>query len=134
MHILHGRYGHVMFPQNLHPPAVQLCRFLINYGPGKGWGRRIFFTDNGSTGMEVAIKMALRLHQSRKGSAAEVDEGEVVAGGPESKGEKERGHDQGRDVAGDVNGRARRVMIITQNGCYHGDTLGTMVCNAHSEQ
>ncbi|KAI5998832.1 pyridoxal phosphate-dependent transferase [Pisolithus albus] len=42
-----GRYGH-------------LAEHLVNEGPGKGWASRAFFSDNGSTGTEVALKMALR--------------------------------------------------------------------------
>lgn len=55
-----GRYGHVLFPQSVHMPALQLAEWLVENGPGKGWASRAFFSDNGSTGMEVAIKMALR--------------------------------------------------------------------------
>ena len=55
-----GRYGHVMFPQATHLPALRLAERLIHEGPGSGWASRAFFTDNGSTGMEVALKMALR--------------------------------------------------------------------------
>ncbi|KAJ7749061.1 PLP-dependent transferase [Mycena maculata] len=55
-----GRYGHVMFPQVTHAPALQLAERLLHDGPGKGWASRVFFSDDGSTGMEVALKMALR--------------------------------------------------------------------------
>lgn len=55
-----GRYGHVMFPQATHSPALKLAERLVHDGPGVGWASRAFFTDNGSTGMEVALKMALR--------------------------------------------------------------------------
>lgn len=55
-----GRYGHVMFPQATHLPALKLAERLVQEGPGVGWASRAFFTDNGSTGMEVALKMALR--------------------------------------------------------------------------
>ena len=34
---------------------------------GKGWASRVFFSDNGSTGMEVALKMALRAAGKRYG-------------------------------------------------------------------
>ncbi|KAG1821199.1 onanonoxo-7-onima-8-eninoihtemlysoneda [Suillus subaureus] len=54
-----GRYGHVMFPQATHLPALKLAERLLQ-GPGNGWASRVFFSDNGSTGMEVALKMALR--------------------------------------------------------------------------
>ncbi|KDR78927.1 hypothetical protein GALMADRAFT_244587 [Galerina marginata CBS 339.88] len=55
-----GRYGHVMFPQSVHLPALKLAERLVHDGPGKGWANRAFISDNGSTGMEVALKMALR--------------------------------------------------------------------------
>ncbi|KAF9000638.1 pyridoxal phosphate-dependent transferase [Cyathus striatus] len=60
-----GRYGHVMFPRATHMPALQLAERLVHDGPGKGWASRAFFSDNGSTGMEVALKMALRAYASR---------------------------------------------------------------------
>ena len=62
-----GRYGHVMFPQAVHLPALKLAEKLIRDGPGKGWASRVFFSDNGSTGMEVALKMAIRAYCSRHG-------------------------------------------------------------------
>jgi dethiobiotin synthetase/adenosylmethionine--8-amino-7-oxononanoate aminotransferase len=57
-----GRYGHVMFPQATHMPALKLAERLVHDGPGKGWATRAFFSDNGSTAMEVALKMALRAY------------------------------------------------------------------------
>lgn len=39
-----GRYGHVMFPSNLHPPAVQLSQYLLEKGPGRGWANRVFYS------------------------------------------------------------------------------------------
>ncbi|ESK92356.1 onanonoxo-7-onima-8-eninoihtemlysoneda [Moniliophthora roreri MCA 2997] len=64
-----GRYGHVMFPRATHLPALQLAEYLVNEGPGKGWASRAFFSDDGSTGMEIALKMALRAYTSRQGSS-----------------------------------------------------------------
>lgn len=61
-----GRYGHVMFPQAVHLPALKLAERMIQRGPGKGWASRAFFSDNGSTGMEVALKMALRAFSMRQ--------------------------------------------------------------------
>lgn len=54
-----GRYGHVIFPSATHEPALSLTKNLLNT-VGKGWADRVFFSDDGSTGMEVAIKMALK--------------------------------------------------------------------------
>ncbi|PPQ95708.1 hypothetical protein CVT26_008351 [Gymnopilus dilepis] len=62
-----GRYGHVMFPQAVHLPALKLAERLVKDGPGKGWASRAFISDNGSTGMEVALKMALRAYTVRHG-------------------------------------------------------------------
>ncbi|KAF6754470.1 onanonoxo-7-onima-8-eninoihtemlysoneda [Ephemerocybe angulata] len=63
-----GRYGHVMFPQATHIPALRLAERLVHKGPGKGWASRAFFSDNGSTGMEVALKMAMRAYTQRNGA------------------------------------------------------------------
>ncbi|KAI0315562.1 PLP-dependent transferase [Amylostereum chailletii] len=60
-----GRYGHVMFPQATHLPALRLSERLVHDGPGRGWASRAFISDNGSTGMEVALKMALRASPAR---------------------------------------------------------------------
>lgn len=62
-----GRYGHVMFPKATHLPALRLAERLLQEGPGKGWASRAFFSDDGSTGMEIAIKMALRAFSMRHG-------------------------------------------------------------------
>ncbi|KAL7279364.1 hypothetical protein ACG7TL_007205 [Trametes sanguinea] len=61
-----GRYGHVMFPEATHLPALKLAERLVHDGPGRGWASRAFFSDDGSTGMEVAIKMALRAFATRE--------------------------------------------------------------------
>lgn len=61
-----GRYGHVMFPEASHLPALKLAERLVHNGPGRGWASRAFFSDDGSTGMEVAIKMALRAFATRE--------------------------------------------------------------------
>lgn len=54
-----GRYGHVIFPEAVHEPAAELTTRLLD-GPGEGWASRVFYSDNGSTAMEVALKMAFR--------------------------------------------------------------------------
>lgn len=54
-----GRYGHVMFPEAAHRPAWLLARKLLD-GPGRDWAARVFFSDNGSTAVEVSLKMAFR--------------------------------------------------------------------------
>ena len=96
-----GRYGHVLFPQSTHLPALSLAETLLA-GPGKGWASRVFYSDNGSTGMEVALKMALRAFT--------------------------RGHPAEGKPGGD---RAKKLGVLGLKGSYHGDTIGAMnACDA----
>jgi bifunctional dethiobiotin synthetase / adenosylmethionine---8-amino-7-oxononanoate aminotransferase len=97
-----GRYGHVLFPGTTHAPALRLAEELVHNGPGRGWAARAFYTDDGSTAMEVAIKMALRAFAVQRwgSSSSSSSSGEVPAG--------------------------VSLEVVAQAGCYHGDTLGTM--------
>ena len=88
-----GRYGHVLFPDMVHAPALKLSKMLVIDGPGKGWASRAFFSDDGSTAMEVSIKMGLKTYQ--------------------------KWHNV-------INEHAFEWIVVAQEGCYHGDTLGTM--------
>lgn len=54
-----GRYGHVMFGGAVHKPALDLAQTLVEK-TGNRLLSKVFYSDNGSTGMEVAVKMALR--------------------------------------------------------------------------
>jgi len=96
-----GRYGHVLFPQSTHLPALNLAESLLA-GPGKGWASRVFYSDNGSTGMEVALKMALRSYTKKYPAEG--------------------------DAGGD---RAKKLGVLGLKGSYHGDTIGAMnACDA----
>ena len=53
-----GRYGHVMFAGTIHEPALLLAEDLLRNLNNPRLSR-VFYSDNGSTGMEVATKMAL---------------------------------------------------------------------------
>lgn len=94
-----GRYGHTMFPQAVHLPALKLAETLVKDGPGKGWASRAFFSDDGSTGMEVALKMALRAFCVRE----------------------QGGLQEGKDRV-----NRRDLGILGLKGSYHGDTIGAM--------
>ncbi|KAK0737346.1 pyridoxal phosphate-dependent transferase, partial [Apiosordaria backusii] len=61
-----GRYGHVMFAEAIHEPALALAETLLS-GMGNQRLKRVFYSDNGSTGVEVAVKMALRASRGRYG-------------------------------------------------------------------
>ncbi|KAI9269771.1 pyridoxal phosphate-dependent transferase [Helicostylum pulchrum] len=51
-----GRYGHVIFPESTNEPALALAEKVLDKDT---WASRVFFSDNGSTAMEVALKMAM---------------------------------------------------------------------------
>ncbi|KAJ5946157.1 hypothetical protein N7454_002996 [Penicillium verhagenii] len=61
-----GRYGHVMFAGAVHEPALSLADSLLKTLDNPRFSK-VFYTDNGSTGMEVAIKMGLRASCDRYG-------------------------------------------------------------------
>jgi len=51
-----GRLDHVIFAGVTHPAAVELAELMLVSAP---WaGGRVFYSDNGSTAVEVALKMA----------------------------------------------------------------------------
>ena len=102
-----GRFGHAMFPENVHQPAVDATTALLE-GPGKGWAARAFYSDNGSTATEVGLKMAFRKFY--------VDAGFV------SKDGNQRAKDLVNKGADDL----PPLRIIALDGSYHGDTLGAM--------
>jgi adenosylmethionine-8-amino-7-oxononanoate aminotransferase len=54
---------HIIFAGFTHEPAVRLAERLIEKLNGKY--SRIFYSDNGSTSVEVALKMALQFHFNR---------------------------------------------------------------------
>ena len=54
-----GRYGHVMFAGGIHEPAISIAELLLQHLANPRL-KKVFFSDNGSTGIEVALKMALR--------------------------------------------------------------------------
>ncbi|OBR08841.1 Onanonoxo-7-onima-8-eninoihtemlysoneda [Colletotrichum higginsianum IMI 349063] len=64
-----GRYGHVMFASAVHEPALALAQNLLKALQNPRLDR-VFYSDNGSTGMEVAVKMGLRAARVRYGWAA----------------------------------------------------------------
>ncbi|CAL0325586.1 unnamed protein product [Lupinus luteus] len=101
-----ARYGHVMFPENVHEPALNCAEVLLE-GVGKGWASRVYFSDNGSTAIEIALKMAFRKFS--------VDHGLI----PNS-------HEDTTD------GSSTDLLVLALLRSYHGDTLGAMEAQAPS--
>ena len=94
-----GRYGHVIHPETATEAVVGCAEKLLE-AVGGGWADRVFFSDDGSTAVEVALKMAFR-----KTLVDQLGESPPFAEGP---------HDP------------RDIIVLGQEGAYHGDTLGAM--------
>ncbi|KAJ3130020.1 hypothetical protein HK098_006732 [Nowakowskiella sp. JEL0407] len=95
-----GRYGHVLFPECVHEPALELTEKLLTT-VGAGWASRVFFSDNGSTAVEVGLKMAFGRMEENINSSDGL------------KGEK-------------LESGTAMFDIIGFKGSYHGDTIGAM--------
>jgi len=63
------RMAHSTFLGLSHPPAIELAEKLLAVAP-PGLSR-VFYSDNGSTAMEIAIKMAFQYWRQREGGAGE---------------------------------------------------------------
>ncbi len=61
-----GRVAHSTFLGLSHPPAIELAEKLLALAP-PGLSR-VFYSDNGSTAMEIAIKMAFQYGRQREGA------------------------------------------------------------------
>lgn len=72
-----GRYGHVMFAGAIHQPALDLAKTMVEELQNPRL-KKVFFSDNGSTGIEVAIKMALKTSMKRYGWKNEDRDLEII--------------------------------------------------------
>ena len=103
----------VIFAGFTHRPAVELAERLLDILPGNF--SKVFYSDNGSTAVEVAIKMAIQ-YWWNLGSVGS-RESEVANRGP--------GGDRQMSDSEEVNSR-RRSKILALKNSYHGDTFGAM--------
>jgi len=99
-----GELEHVIFTGFTHEPAVELAERLLPLLPGDF--SRVFYSDNGSTAVEVAIKMAIQYwgNKGGDGSAARSGTGATPA----------------------------RTKILAFRHSYHGDTFGAMSVSERS--
>jgi adenosylmethionine-8-amino-7-oxononanoate aminotransferase len=98
---------HIIFAGFTHAPAVELAERLIKILPGNF--SKIFFSDDGSTSTEVAIKMAVQYWWNERGS---------MVNGEWSMKNRETGN---RKLE-----TGNRKKVLAFNNSYHGDTFGSM--------
>ena len=98
----------VIFAGFTHKPAVDLAERILDILPGDF--SKVFYSDNGSTAVEVAIKMAIQYwwNMERVGSR------ESEVGSQELRGRSEV-----------VDTKPRNKILALKNS-YHGDTFGAM--------
>ncbi|KAL5775185.1 hypothetical protein ACOSP7_012742 [Xanthoceras sorbifolium] len=101
-----ARFGHVMFPENVYEPALECAELLLD-GVGKGWASRAYFSDNGSTAIEIALKMAFRKFSCDHGILLDFLNNNTAE-------------------------RVIKLKVLALKGSYHGDTLGAMEAQAPS--
>ncbi|HEV3324742.1 MAG TPA: adenosylmethionine--8-amino-7-oxononanoate transaminase [Puia sp.] len=97
------RLEHVIFTGFTHEPAVSLAERLLPLLPGDF--SRVFYSDNGSTAVEVALKMAIQYW----GNATPATPTAVTAGAT-----------------------PQRTKILAFRHSYHGDTFGAMSVSERS--
>jgi adenosylmethionine---8-amino-7-oxononanoate aminotransferase len=102
------RLEHVIFTGFTHEPAVRLAERLLPLLPGQF--SRVFYSDNGSTAVEVAIKMAIQYWRNQSLPASL---GEAPAQSPANAGQT-------------------RSKILAFRHSYHGDTFGAMSVSERS--
>lgn len=93
---------HVIFTGFTHEPAVRLAERLLPLLPGDF--SRVFYSDNGSTAVEVAIKMAIQYWSNGAGGGVETTR----------------------------SGGGQRTKILAFRHSYHGDTFGAMSVSERS--
>ncbi|MFP5039925.1 adenosylmethionine--8-amino-7-oxononanoate transaminase [Parasediminibacterium sp. JCM 36343] len=96
----------VIFAGFTHEPAVSLAERLLPIIPGNF--ARIFYSDNGSTSTEVALKMSLQYWWNNSRGQLTVDSEQITVNSQQST----------------FNGE--RTKILAFNDAYHGDTFGAM--------
>lgn len=109
-----GQVAHSTFLGLSHQPAIELAEKLAALSPAGL--TKVFYSDNGSTAVEVALKMAFQYWKQRQ----ESEEGIKPGGAPPSGACGSKHLERYRDP-----GEGKNSFISLANG-YHGDTIGSV--------
>jgi adenosylmethionine-8-amino-7-oxononanoate aminotransferase len=104
IHTQMERVEHVIYAGLSHEPATVLARRLSETTGDRL--PRVYFSDNGSTAVEIALKMAFQFHANRRSDQVS----------PARAGDADRG--------------GERTEFVALGQGYHGDTLGAMSVGA----
>lgn len=97
-----GRLAHSTLLGLSHPPSIELAERLIGLAP-PGLAH-VFYSDSGSTAVEVALKMAFQYYQSEPAEAGAENAAQHAP----------------------PQGQPRRQRFLALSDAYHGDTLGAV--------
>ncbi|HEX4375248.1 MAG TPA: aminotransferase class III-fold pyridoxal phosphate-dependent enzyme, partial [Puia sp.] len=109
---------HVIFTGFTHEPAVQLAERLLKILPGDF--SKIFYSDNGSTAVEVAIKMSIQYLRNKEQETRDKEKG------TRNKGQETRDKEQDLKTHSPLTTRHSPKKILAFHNSYHGDTFGAM--------
>lgn len=97
-----GKIAHSTFLGLSHRPGIELARDLIRIAPRNL--SRVFYSDNGATSVEIALKMAYQYWVEKDG----------------------RGDSRGGGRSAKPRPAAKRTEFLALKNSYHGDTVGAV--------
>ena len=112
---------HVIFTGFTHEPAVRLAERLIKILPGNF--SKIFYSDNGSTAVEVAIKMVIQFWKNKEQETTDKKQ-ETSNKIQEISYKKQETRFEKQDSFFTIQHARKKILAFTNS--YHGDTFGAM--------
>nr|GEW51837.1 bifunctional dethiobiotin synthetase/7,8-diamino-pelargonic acid aminotransferase, mitochondrial isoform X2 [Tanacetum cinerariifolium] len=106
-----------MFPENVYEPALECAELLL-----EEWAYRAYFSDSGSTTIEIALKMAFRKFLVDNELLLNISQENTLENSIELK--------EYHCVANHTTFNFPRV--VAPQGSYYGDTVGVMDAQAPS--
>src|SRR5262245_51568027 len=122
--------AHVTLLGMAHPTTVKLARRLVEIAPAGL--NHVFFSDDGATAVEVALKMAFQYWRQRDGAAgvSPLPMGEGRSRSEPGEGERGEAPAGPNTLTPALSQRERegmqRTKYLAWENAYHGDTLGSV--------